>query len=137
MGEAEHALGPELPDELIRPKGAPRRTSPICAGTWSRAGHRVDLYAESWAEGALAAGGERDPGAGDGQDPAGAALKLRPQLGSSHCGKASHDCSVGFINTWSHDVIIPQGGVQSGSLAAKLEAVCSPFAQPLYLRPRS
>ncbi len=29
-----------------------------------------------------------------------------------------HDCSVGFINTWAHDVIIPQGGVQQGSLRA-------------------
>ena len=29
-----------------------------------------------------------------------------------------HDCSVGFINTWAHDVIIPQGGVQEGSLRA-------------------
>ncbi len=32
--------------------------------------------------------------------------------------QGSHECSVGFINTWAHDVIIPQGGVQKGSLDA-------------------
>jgi UDP-glucose:(heptosyl)LPS alpha-1,3-glucosyltransferase len=32
--------------------------------------------------------------------------------------RGGHDCSVGFINTWAHDVIIPQGGVQEGSLRA-------------------
>ena len=31
---------------------------------------------------------------------------------------AEYDCTVGFINTWAHDVIIPQGGVHDGSLQA-------------------
>jgi UDP-glucose:(heptosyl)LPS alpha-1,3-glucosyltransferase len=29
---------------------------------------------------------------------------------------ASYDCTVGFINTWHHDVLIPQGGVHRASL---------------------
>ena len=29
-----------------------------------------------------------------------------------------YDCTVGFINTWHHDVIIPQGGVHEASLAS-------------------
>jgi UDP-glucose:(heptosyl)LPS alpha-1,3-glucosyltransferase len=32
--------------------------------------------------------------------------------------QTNHDCSVGFVNTWAHDVIIPQGGVHKGSLSA-------------------
>src|SRR5262249_27064947 len=32
--------------------------------------------------------------------------------------QAAYDCTVGLINTWHHDVIIPQGGLQRGSLAA-------------------
>ena len=31
---------------------------------------------------------------------------------------ANYDCTVGLINTWHHDVIIPQGGVQAASLEA-------------------
>ena len=37
--------------------------------------------------------------------------------------KADYDCTVGFINTWRHDVIIPQGGVHGGSLQANALAV--------------
>src|SRR5262249_47567605 len=33
-------------------------------------------------------------------------------------GQVSYDCTVGLINTWHHDVLIPQGGVQHGSLEA-------------------
>ena len=33
-------------------------------------------------------------------------------------GQADYDCTVGFINTYAHDVIIPQGGVHGGSLQA-------------------
>ena len=32
--------------------------------------------------------------------------------------QGSYDCTVGLINTWHHDVIIPQGGVHRGSLEA-------------------
>jgi UDP-glucose:(heptosyl)LPS alpha-1,3-glucosyltransferase len=29
----------------------------------------------------------------------------------------TYDCTIGFINTWSHDVIVPQGGVTRASVA--------------------
>ena len=45
------------------------------------AGHRVDLYAESWREGAVPEGVKCVPVAARGPDQAGAALELRPELG--------------------------------------------------------
>jgi UDP-glucose:(heptosyl)LPS alpha-1,3-glucosyltransferase len=95
-----------------------------------QAGHRVDLYAESWADGAL------HPQVN--AIPVGAAGKSRLERLLSFARnsekalrQASHDCSIGFVNTWAHDVIIPQGGVQAGSLAANAQRF-SPFFQPLY-----
>ena len=32
--------------------------------------------------------------------------------------KVSYDCTIGLINTWHHDVIIPQGGVHRASIEA-------------------
>ena len=44
----------------------------------------------------------------------------------------SHECSVGFINTWAHDVIIPQGGVQEGSLRANARRFPTTLQRGLY-----
>src|SRR3954454_6328761 len=73
-----------------------------------RAGHQVDLYAESWSPGVL---------------PARVQCIAVPATGRSRLqrtwsfarnseealGRLSYDCTVGLINTWHHDVIIPQG----------------------------
>jgi len=47
--------------------------------------------------------------------------------------QARHDCSVGFVNTWGHDVLIPQGGVRAGSLSANARRFSSPLTRGLYL----
>ncbi len=47
--------------------------------------------------------------------------------------QAYHDCSVGFINTYAHDVIIPQGGVQQGSLTANAQRFSSPLIRQTYV----
>jgi UDP-glucose:(heptosyl)LPS alpha-1,3-glucosyltransferase len=47
--------------------------------------------------------------------------------------QARCDCSIGFINTWGHDVIIPQGGIQAGSLRANSRRFSFPLARQLYL----
>jgi UDP-glucose:(heptosyl)LPS alpha-1,3-glucosyltransferase len=47
-------------------------------------------------------------------------------------GQGSHECSVGFINTWAHDVIIPQGGVQEGSLRANARRFPAGLQRGLY-----
>ena len=80
-------------------------------------GHRVDLYAESWADDCLPARGERRSRRRHRPQQAGAHLELR-RNSEQAMRHGRHDCSVGFINTWAHDVIIPQGGVQEGSLRA-------------------
>ncbi len=84
-----------------------------------RAGHRVDLFAESWRDDRL---------------PPGLTTHHVPAPGLSRWGRTwnfarhseaalrgagcSFDCTVGFINTWHQDVLIPQGGVHAASLEA-------------------
>jgi UDP-glucose:(heptosyl)LPS alpha-1,3-glucosyltransferase len=81
------------------------------------AGHRVDLYAESWADGALPPQVNVVPVAAQGSSRVQRILSFA-RNSESALGRAHHDCSVGFVNTWAHDVIIPQGGVHRGSLNA-------------------
>jgi UDP-glucose:(heptosyl)LPS alpha-1,3-glucosyltransferase len=80
-------------------------------------GHDVDLFAERWREGAL---------------PPEVKCTAVPVAGRSRLERifsfgwnseeilrsATFDCSVGFINTWHHDVLVPQGGVHGASLEA-------------------
>ncbi|MHB1557565.1 MAG: glycosyltransferase family 4 protein [Isosphaeraceae bacterium] len=94
-------------------------------------GHRVDLYAERVADGCL---------------PAGVNVVTVPAPGSTRLERlwnfadlseqalrsGNHDCSVGFINTWAHDVIIPQGGVQEGSLQANAARFATPLSRQVY-----
>ena len=47
--------------------------------------------------------------------------------------QAHHDCSVGFINTYAHDVIIPQGGVHQGSLTANAQRFSSSLVRQTYV----
>ncbi len=81
------------------------------------AGHRVDLYAESWADGCLPAQVNVVPVAAPGRTRI-ERISNFAKNSEEALRQASHDCSVGFINTYAHDVIIPQGGVQLGSLTA-------------------
>lgn len=82
-----------------------------------RAGHAVDLYAHEWNASALP-------------------LEVRcvrvPAHGPTRAGRIwsfaehseailtqaadAYDCTIGFINTWHHDVLIPQGGVRRASV---------------------
>jgi UDP-glucose:(heptosyl)LPS alpha-1,3-glucosyltransferase len=82
-----------------------------------RAGHRVDVYAESAAEGCLPPQAKLVKVAVRGRS------KLQRIISFARNSEralrdAQYDCSVGFVNTWAHDVIIPQGGVRRGSLTA-------------------
>ena len=92
----------------------------------------MDLYAESWADGCFAATGQRRAGRGTGAKPARADPQFR-RNSQEALKSARHDCSVGFINTYAHDVIIPQGGVQWGSLTANAARFGSPILRQLYL----
>src|SRR4051794_16580718 len=95
------------------------------------AGHRVDLYAESWREGVL---------------PAEVHCIAVPSTGRTRLerlwsfarnseqalGQVSYDCTVGLINTWHHDVLIPQGGVHRGSLDANARRFPDGWQRALY-----
>ncbi|GAC1451516.1 MAG: glycosyltransferase family 4 protein [Isosphaeraceae bacterium] len=97
-----------------------------------RAGHDVDLYAESWREGVLpsavrcvavpAPGGTRS-----------ARILAFARNSAQALDAGAHDCSVGFINTWHHDVIIPQGGVRAGSLEANSRRFSAGWRRALYV----
>ena len=96
------------------------------------AGHRVDLYAESWADGCLPGQVNVVPVAGPGRTRMERIWNFA-RNSEAALSQASYDCSVGFVNTWVHDVIIPQGGVQAGSLRANARRFSSPLARRLYL----
>jgi UDP-glucose:(heptosyl)LPS alpha-1,3-glucosyltransferase len=97
-----------------------------------QAGHRVDLYAESWADGCLP--NEVNvvpvPVRGGGRLER---IKSFARNSEESLRLARHDCSVGFINTYAHDVIIPQGGVRQGSLAANARRFGWELLRKLYI----
>ncbi len=97
-----------------------------------RRGHRVVLYAASWAEGCLPREVE--------------AVRVEPrgwsrldriwsfaERSEQAIARGGHEASVGFINTWGHDILIPQGGVQQGSLRANSARYVSPIGSRAYL----
>lgn len=97
-----------------------------------RRGHQVDLYAASWAEGALP-----DEVRCVKVDAEGSTRLRRMVAFAENSAKAlraaDHDCTIGFINTYEHDVIIPQGGVHRGSLWANSMRFRNPVARRLYV----
>ncbi len=82
-----------------------------------RAGHRVDVFAEASRAEAL------PPGVGVIHVPAPGLARWRRTWNFARnseralrAAESSYDCTVGFINTWHHDILIPQGGVHGASL---------------------
>ncbi len=84
-----------------------------------RAGHEVDILAEAWKDGALPSGVNwhrvEAPGWTRWQRTWNFARNSERILRRA---ESRYDCTVGFINTWHHDVLIPQGGVHRASLEA-------------------
>ncbi len=94
-------------------------------------GHRVDLYAERVAEGFLPTGVNLVPVEAPGRSRL-ERLWNFADLSEQALRRGSHECSVGFINTWAHDVIVPQGGVQEGSLRANSARFATPISRKVY-----
>lgn len=97
-----------------------------------RRGHRVVLYAASWDEGCLPREVEAvrvEPSGWGRLDRIWSFAERSEQA----IARGGHDASVGFINTWGHDVLIPQGGVQQGSLRANAARFASPIRSRAYL----
>jgi UDP-glucose:(heptosyl)LPS alpha-1,3-glucosyltransferase len=78
-------------------------------------GHEVDLYAAEWSADALPAGLNviEVPTFGLSR---GARIRNFAEASEALIPQGRYDCTVGFINTWAHDVLIPQGGVHQGSI---------------------
>jgi UDP-glucose:(heptosyl)LPS alpha-1,3-glucosyltransferase len=96
-----------------------------------RAGHEVDLYAEAWRDGVLPAEVRCHAVAAPGKTRL-ARLLAFARRSEEALRQASYDCTVGFINTWYHDVIIPQGGVHRGSLEANARRFPAGWRRTLY-----
>ncbi|WP_165073667.1 glycosyltransferase family 4 protein [Paludisphaera rhizosphaerae] len=97
-----------------------------------RRGHGIDLYTSSWAEGALppevrCVKVEVETRSRQAQIVGFAEASARLLKG------ADYDCTVGFINTYEHDVIVPQGGVHGGSLRANSQRFANPVLRRLYV----
>jgi UDP-glucose:(heptosyl)LPS alpha-1,3-glucosyltransferase len=79
------------------------------------AGHRVDLYAETSAPGSVPSQVNLVPVTAHGRTRIERVWSFAKNSEAA-LSEARHDCSVGFINTYAHDVIIPQGGIHAASL---------------------
>ena len=93
-----------------------------------QAGHQVDLYAESWKAGSLppevSCIAVTAPGRSRQRQIWNFALNSAAAI-----DQTQYDCTVGFINTYAHDVIIPQGGVHAGSLEANSRRFANPLSR--------
>jgi UDP-glucose:(heptosyl)LPS alpha-1,3-glucosyltransferase len=97
----------------------------------THAGHAVDLYAESWLEGSLPDAVRPFAIPAPGRSKTERILAFA-RNSEAALAQASYDCTVGFINTWAHDVIIPQGGVHGGSLEANARRFAPGLPRALY-----
>jgi len=96
-----------------------------------RAGHRVDLFAHAWDAAAL-------PGVGCRFVAARGLTRWQRTWDFARNSEAalrreSYDCTIGFINTWHHDVIIPQGGVHGASLECNARRFPAGWRRSAYL----
>jgi UDP-glucose:(heptosyl)LPS alpha-1,3-glucosyltransferase len=96
-----------------------------------RLGHGVDLYAESWREGSLPPEVRCVRVGAEGRTKT-ARIRSFARNSETALEAASYDCTVGLINTWHHDVIIPQGGVHLGSLEANARRFPAGYRRTLY-----
>lgn len=96
--------------------GAETYVADLCRALVRR-GHRISLYARSWCAGALPAEVECHAVEASGL--------TRPERIWTYASNAEamlterrhhYDATIGLINTWGQDVLIPQGGVHPASL---------------------
>jgi UDP-glucose:(heptosyl)LPS alpha-1,3-glucosyltransferase len=110
--------------------GAETYVVDLC-GRLAAAGHAVHLYAESWREGALPEGVRAVRVPAPGRSKGARALAFAANSEAVLAG-TDYDCTVGFINTWAHDVLIPQGGVRRASLEANARRFPAGLPRALY-----
>ena len=95
-------------------------------------GHEVDLFADSWRAETLPEGVRtvRVPAEGSTRS---ARIWGFAQASADRLANSDHDCSIGFINTWGTDILIPQGGVHGASLEANARRFPEGWRRKAYL----
>lgn len=99
-------------------------------------GHQVDLYAESWNPACLPAEVRCVAVAAPGLTRISKVWNFARNSAAALENK-SYDCTVGLINTWAHDVIIPQGGTHQGSVRANSQRFPNGLQRSLYTLSKS
>ena len=99
-----------------------------------RDGHRVDLFANAWRDGCLPpeVTTHRVPVSGLTRWERIWSFAANSEK-SLRTAESEIDCSVGFINTWHQDVLIPQGGVHDASLEANARRFPAGLRRRLYV----
>ncbi len=94
-------------------------------------GHDVELFAESWSEEAIPRAARRVRVPVRGRTRGGRIWNFAVQSELA-LRSSSHDCVIGFINTWHQDILIPQGGVHQASLDANARRHANGLSRSLY-----
>jgi UDP-glucose:(heptosyl)LPS alpha-1,3-glucosyltransferase len=111
--------------------GAETYVADLCRRLVAR-GHDVSLFASEWDAGALPGEVRIVKVEAKGWTRAGRIWSFARD--SEIALKAdSHDCSIGFINTWHQDILIPQGGVHQGSLEANAQRFPGTCSRAIYI----
>ncbi len=111
--------------------GAETYVADLCRRLVAR-GHDVSLFAAEWDADALPAEVRRVKVEARGWTRAGRIWSFARN--SEIALKADpHDCSIGFINTWHQDILIPQGGVHQGSLEANAKRHARGLLRDMYV----
>jgi UDP-glucose:(heptosyl)LPS alpha-1,3-glucosyltransferase len=98
------------------------------------AGHEVDLFAEEWKADALPSRLRTIRVGSSGWTRWGRTWSFaRNSERALREVEAGYDCTIGLINTWHHDVIIPQGGVQAATLVANSKRFAEGWRRPAYI----
>ena len=100
------------------------------------AGHQVDLYAESWNAESLPAEVRCVKVEAPGLTRIGQIWNFARNSEAALANNI-YDCTVGLINTWAHDVIIPQGGTHQGSVLSNSRRFRNGFQRSLYTLSKS
>jgi UDP-glucose:(heptosyl)LPS alpha-1,3-glucosyltransferase len=95
-------------------------------------GHQVSLYANQWRDGVLPAQLQCHKIAVSGPTR-GHRIWSFAANSEQAIRLERYDCTIGFINTWHHDVIIPQGGVHPASLEYNARRYPDNWRRTLYL----
>ena len=95
-------------------------------------GHEVDLLASQWRDGVLPRQVQTIKVEPRGWTKLTKIWNFAVDSEALRVAADRYDCTVGFINTWGDDVMIPQGGVHAASLQANARRFREGWARRLY-----